>query len=116
MLEARAVAAIDPAGMRDIIASLPEQLSAGVKVGGKERVPIADAQRIFKQLEKFHPQPANAKEASDLLTIPELSALQGSKLLSQLGPKIEDQIIAFLTAHVAQKDWPWIKRRNTIPQ
>jgi pimeloyl-ACP methyl ester carboxylesterase len=77
---------------------------------------VADAQRIFKQLEKFHPQPANAKEPSDLLTIPEPSALQGSKLLSQMGPKLEDQIIAFLNAHVAQKDWQWIKRRNAIPQ
>ena len=47
MLEARSVAAIDPSGMRDIIASLPEQLSAGVKVGEKERVPIGGSQRIF---------------------------------------------------------------------
>src|SRR2546429_1484532 len=47
MLEARAVAAIDPGGMRDIIASLPEQLSTGMKVGGAAPVPIGDAQRIF---------------------------------------------------------------------
>src|SRR3977135_1577297 len=47
MLEARSVAAIHPGGMRDIIASLPEQLSAGVKVGEKERVPIGGSQRIF---------------------------------------------------------------------
>jgi glucose/mannose-6-phosphate isomerase len=47
MLEARSVAAIDPGGMRDIIASLPEQLAAGVKVGEKERGPIGDAQRIY---------------------------------------------------------------------
>jgi glucose/mannose-6-phosphate isomerase len=47
MLEARAVAAVDPGGMRDIIASLPEQLSAGLKVGGAARVPLDGAQRIF---------------------------------------------------------------------
>src|SRR2546430_3061252 len=47
MLESRAVAAIDPGGMRDIIASLPEQLATGMKVGGAALVPIGDARRIF---------------------------------------------------------------------
>src|SRR5256714_13077624 len=47
MLEARAVAALDPGGMRDIIASLPEQLSTGLKVGEAAPVPIEEAQRIF---------------------------------------------------------------------
>lgn len=46
MLDAAAVAAVDPGGMRDIIASLPEQLSAGLKVGGSTRVPLDEAQRI----------------------------------------------------------------------
>src|SRR2546429_8008944 len=47
MLEARTVAALDPGGMRDIIASLPEQLSTGMKVGEAAPVPIEEAQRIF---------------------------------------------------------------------
>src|SRR5437660_10428559 len=47
MLEARTVAAVDPGGMRDIIASLPEQLSTGLKVGEAAPVPIEEAQRIF---------------------------------------------------------------------
>src|SRR5213592_2278916 len=47
MLEARTVAAVDPGGMRDIIASLPEQLSTGMKVGEAAPVPIEEAQRIF---------------------------------------------------------------------
>src|SRR3989442_14935037 len=47
MLEARTVAAVDPGGMRDIIASLPEQLSTGMKVGKAAPVPIEEAQRIF---------------------------------------------------------------------
>src|SRR5256886_13148006 len=47
MLEARTVAAVDPGGMRDIVASLPEQLSSGMKAGGAARVPIEEAQRIF---------------------------------------------------------------------
>ena len=74
-------------------------------------------QRIYKQLDKFHPQPANAKTANarDLVALPEPSALQGGKLVSsELGPKLEDQIIDFLSVHVTKQDWPWIKRRNTI--
>ena len=47
MLDARTVAAVDPGGMREIIASLPDQLSAGMKVGESTRVPIEEAQRIF---------------------------------------------------------------------
>jgi len=47
MLDARVVAAVDPGGMREIIASLPDQLSAGMKVGESTRVPIEEAQRIF---------------------------------------------------------------------
>jgi len=43
MLEARAVAAVDPGGMRDIIASLPEQLSTGLKVGEAAPVPTEEA-------------------------------------------------------------------------
>src|SRR6266702_6703905 len=47
LLEARTVAAVDPGGMRDIIASLPEQLSTGMRVGGAAPVPTEEAQRIF---------------------------------------------------------------------
>ncbi len=43
MLEARTVAAVDPGGMRDIIASLPEQLSTGLKVGEAAPVPTEEA-------------------------------------------------------------------------
>src|SRR5436305_14451970 len=47
MLDELDVAQVDPGGMRKIIASLPEQLSAGMEVGGSTRVPIDEAQRIF---------------------------------------------------------------------
>jgi pimeloyl-ACP methyl ester carboxylesterase len=85
--------------------------------GSQDATSTADAQRIYKQLDKYHPQPANAKTANarDLLAIPEPSALQGGKLFSsELGPKLEDQIIDFLSVHVTQQELPWIKRRNAI--
>ena len=47
MLDRGAVASVDPGGMRDIIAALPEQLASGVRAGAAVRVPLDDAQRIF---------------------------------------------------------------------
>src|SRR2546430_6637421 len=48
MLDARAVARVDPGGMRDIIASLPDQISAAaIWAEGRARAPIAEAQRVF---------------------------------------------------------------------
>jgi glucose/mannose-6-phosphate isomerase len=48
MLDARAVARVDPGGMRDIIASLPEQVSAAAtRARSGARVPIEESQRIF---------------------------------------------------------------------
>src|SRR5207249_10109370 len=48
MLDARAVARVDPGGMRDIIASLPDQISvAAIWAEGKARELIAEALRVF---------------------------------------------------------------------
>src|SRR5437016_8484128 len=48
MLDARAVARVDPGGMRDIIASLPDQISAAaIWAEGRARAPIAEAQRVL---------------------------------------------------------------------
>src|SRR5438876_9373271 len=47
MLEPRAGAQVDPGGMRDIIASLPDQISAATRSSAKARFPVEEAQRIF---------------------------------------------------------------------
>lgn len=47
MLDERSVKKYDPGGMRDVIASLPEQLAAGIQSGTAARVPTNDIQRIF---------------------------------------------------------------------
>ncbi len=47
MLEPRGVAQVDPGGMRDIIASLPDQISAAMHVGTRAQLPVDEAQRIF---------------------------------------------------------------------
>lgn len=47
MLEPPAVAQVDPGRMRDIIASLPDQISAAMRTGSRARFPVDEAQRIF---------------------------------------------------------------------
>jgi len=47
MLEADAVARNDPGKMRDIIASLPEQLVSGMRLGLGSAVELGEAQRVF---------------------------------------------------------------------
>src|SRR5207245_2268474 len=47
MLEPRAIAQVDPGGMRDIIASLPDQISAAMRSSAKAHFPVDEAQRIF---------------------------------------------------------------------
>ena len=47
MLEPRTVAQVDPGGMRDIIASLPDQISTAMRAGTKAHLPVDEAQRIF---------------------------------------------------------------------
>jgi pimeloyl-ACP methyl ester carboxylesterase len=85
--------------------------------GKDDAAAMADAKRVYKQLDKLHPEPEATKGAKprDLVALGAPSALQGGSLFTQLGPKLEDQIIEFLSVHVTQRDLPWVKRRNSIP-
>jgi pimeloyl-ACP methyl ester carboxylesterase len=76
----------------------------------------ADATRIYNQLDKLHPETVSGKNGKprDLLMLRAPATLQGGKLFTQLGPKLEDQIIDFLSDHVTKTDWPWIKRRYAV--
>jgi pimeloyl-ACP methyl ester carboxylesterase len=81
---------------------------------GAEDVEVrSDARRLYDQLERFHP-PAQAGD-SGLLSIGWASKLQGSKLLTEAGPELENQVIKFLTTHVAQQELPWLNRRERLP-
>lgn len=83
--------------------------------GQQDADQTADAKRIYRQLEKYHPVPdATNGPPRRLVEMPYESALEGSGLLSQLGTTIDDQIIAFLSTHVADQELPWSKRRNRL--
>jgi hypothetical protein len=84
--------------------------------GGEDKKVAADARRILKLLKASHPEPsAGAQGSSTLQEIAIKSRLQGSTLLRQAGAQVEDQIVAFLTEHVASKQYPWINRRERLP-
>lgn len=73
-----------------------------------------DARRIYEQLLRFHPT-GQVEGASGLISLAWPTKLQGGKLLSQNGPAIEDQIVKFLTTQVAEREIPWLSRRDRLP-
>jgi len=76
---------------------------------------VADAQRIYRQLERFHPSPESTQAPPrSLVELPLKSALEGSGLMSQMGDAIGENIVNFLTVHVASQELPWSKRRNRL--
>ncbi|MEX2092018.1 MAG: alpha/beta fold hydrolase [Pirellulales bacterium] len=74
-----------------------------------------DVKRIYRQLERYHPEPESAQAPPrSLAEVPFPSALEGSGLMSQVGAPIEDNIVNFLTIQVASQELPWSKRRNRL--
>jgi pimeloyl-ACP methyl ester carboxylesterase len=74
-----------------------------------------DVKRIYRQLDRFHPEPQSAQAPPrSLANVPFPSALEGSGLMSQVGEPIENNIVSFLTIQVASQELPWIKRRNRL--
>ena len=97
------------------VAPLKQQVAWMLIAGKDDSAGLADAKRIFKQLERAHPAPQSTQAGPRDLELVELPlALQGGRLFSQAGPQIEDQIIHFLGIHVANRDLPWSKRRNRL--
>lgn len=84
--------------------------------GEQDSEQTADARRIYRQLERFHPEPENAQAPpSGLAQLPiRNSSLSGSALVNQIGRPIEDSIVEFLTTQVGDQDLPWSKRRNRL--
>ncbi len=91
-----------------------ERIAFLIMYGGGERSNTADAKRIEKQLERYHPRPDTLAEGepNSLTLLSPDTKLQGTKLLIQAGAPAEDAIIKFLTVHVVEKDFAWSQRRR----
>jgi pimeloyl-ACP methyl ester carboxylesterase len=94
------------------------QNTAWLLIYGEEEAKVkTDVRRITKQLERFHPQPADADAGPPrrLSTVAWPSKLQGDTLLSRVGQPLDDPLIKFLVEHVAQHEYPWLSRLNRLP-
>jgi pimeloyl-ACP methyl ester carboxylesterase len=97
---------------------LKENVAWMLMYGAEDEKVKADAERIQKQLERFHPKLADpaAQAKSPLQVIAFPSKLQGGTLLTRLGPQMEPKIIDFLVSQVAKKQQPWTSRLARLPQ
>ena len=90
------------------------QRNVGVMLiyGREDRRVTADVRRIYKQLERYHPEPEsrNTDNPLDLLALGSDTSLQGKELLRTLGDQGETRIIDFLRIHVSEEDYEWSKR------
>lgn len=91
-----------------------EKIAFLIMYGSGDRSNTADAKRIEKQLERYHPEPASLPqgEPHSLAMIGPSTKLQGTKFLKQAGADAEEAIIKFLTVHVAEENFDWTTRRR----
>jgi YD repeat-containing protein len=85
--------------------------------GAQDAKAKADADRIEKQLERFHPKPAQAagQPSSTLQIVGWPSKLQGGTLFTQTGQAMEQKIVAFLIEHAGNQTQPWTARLERVP-
>lgn len=97
--------------------ALKERVAWMIVYGDKDPKFQADAVRINKQLERFHPptDDTGAKRTSGLSVVKLNTRLQGDSLLTQVGMSADDQIVKFLTENAASTEQEWISRRNRLP-
>jgi pimeloyl-ACP methyl ester carboxylesterase len=95
---------------------LKEQVAWMIVFGDQDPRAAGDANRIRKQLERFHPKPDDAaKTSSSLELVGVKSKLQGTTLLRQSETAAEEQIVDFLVEQVAKRQQPWISRLDRLP-
>lgn len=97
--------------------TLKEKVNWMLIYGDKDNKVQADAARIKKQLERFHPatNQTGASRSSGLAVLSLKTKLQGDSLLTQNGDSTESDIVTFLVENVAKTQPPWISRRNRLP-
>lgn len=97
---------------------LKENIAWLIAYGDQDSKAKADIDRIEKQLERFHPKPAQAagRPSSTLQVVGLKSKLQGGTLLTQTGQPLEQKIIVFLVEHVGKVPLPWSSRLDRVPQ
>jgi pimeloyl-ACP methyl ester carboxylesterase len=91
---------------------------AWMLIYGREDARVkADVHRIERQLEPFHRQAQEAAAAQPprFVLVDWPSKLQGTTLLTEVGPPIEGQVVRFLVENGALREQPWLTRLDRLP-
>jgi len=86
-------------------------LSVYLMVGKDSQKDMADAQRIYNILSRFHPK-ANEQspELQDLFFAKFPTSVQGADLLTRFEQPVFQSVVFFVEQRVAKQPWPWQDR------
>lgn len=89
-----------------------QNLSLLILVGRGDSRALADANRMYKSLERWYPAPQGPDAAEKkMLYIGDFdTSLQGTKLLGAHGQAVEEGIARFIDRCLARQDFPWSER------
>lgn len=91
-----------------------EKLSILIAYGQRDSKAAKDARILYKNLEKFHPEPPldQQREKKDLFLFPLPTKLQGTRLLTDPDFGMQPKLATFIDLRLSQKDFEWIARRT----
>ncbi len=91
---------------------LLQKVSVMLVYGSEDSRSSKDAQNVFKNFERYHPDPPidQVRELKDLFVYPLPTTLQGTKLLIDPRFKMLSALDGFLKARLTDKNFKWIPR------
>lgn len=100
---------VDALSNRDV----KSKLAVLIAVGNGDSKAVKDADKLFDQFKRFHPDPAKIED-QDLEPFAAKTKLQGAKLVLTDEFGLQSTIAKFIDRHVAKKAIPWKERRNPL--
>ena len=93
---------------------LRSEVSFLIIFGDQKSKAKKDANNVFKNLERYHPEPPPEKvqELKDLFLIGLPTKLQGTKLLTSREFGMGRNIQAFIEARITERHFPWVSRKK----
>lgn len=90
-----------------------QRISVLLVYGAEDARSAKDAKTIYKNLEKYHPEPPHdqRREKQDLFQFPLPTRLQGTRLLTDPDFGMLPKLDAFIAARLSQQNFEWLRRR-----
>jgi pimeloyl-ACP methyl ester carboxylesterase len=91
-----------------------KEISFFIVYGDQDSRAKKDASTVFKNLEKYHPEPPRdkARELKDLFLFPLPTKLQGTTLLTTPEFRMLPALNEFLDARLTQRHFQWVSRKE----